>query len=81
MGLHLGRNHPKSAKKVLWVSMGVSTAIAFVVGALFFVGKNELGHIYSDDPKIWVRYIFNIFYSLCAHSQGTMCLGPQLAYR
>ena len=53
MGLHLGRNDPVSAKRVMKLSMCISAGIAFAVGCMFFFGKAELGHLYSDDPKIW----------------------------
>ena len=52
LGYHLGAGDSKSAKKVAWICLGLSEAIAFAVAATMVAIRNDIGKLFSNDERI-----------------------------
>jgi len=51
---HLGAGDVPGAKQVIKIALLFGSGFGIVVACCFVFGRNFIGHIYSNDPYVWV---------------------------
>ncbi|MEW5310402.1 MAG: hypothetical protein WDW38_002203 [Sanguina aurantia] len=80
VGNLLGAGFPKTARLTSLISISLSTAFMAVMAVLLLTLRNQLGHIYTDDPEVgyWMSVIapltalFQVFDGVMGTSQGAL---------
>ena len=52
MGHYLGAGNIQGAKLVIKIALCVGLAVGASVAIIFSVGRNQVGHIFSNDPEV-----------------------------
>jgi len=53
IGHHLGHGDAGAARLCAILMLMVAVSLGFVLGAVFVLARNEVGHIFSNDPAVW----------------------------